>query len=151
MEAVSISEEKGKGLKGSVDGYEMAVTSRKQIEKMGVVDKEHPLPTGMGLECFVLINGKLGAYFRFRDTHRDDSRPFVTHLQPKHGIHTAMIVSGDRKEEVQYLADAVGITEVYAEKARRKRVKSLWKKQRRQKPLTSVMGSMMRRHSLLQR
>lgn len=122
LDASSIREEKGKGLTGLVDGHEITITSRKIVKQMGLEDPKNQLPGGAGLECVVLIDGQLGGYFRFRDSPRTDSKPFITHLAPMHGIHRAMIVSGDRREEVQYLADSVGITEVYAEKSPEEKV-----------------------------
>ena len=61
-----------------------------------------------GLECVILIDGNLAAYYRFHDTPRTDSKTFVHHLLPKHGFKKLMIVSGDRLEEVQYMADSHG-------------------------------------------
>ncbi len=122
MDATSIREEKGKGLLGVVNGHEITITSRRHLERLGLSEAQNQLPTGMGLECVVLLNGQLGAYFRFRDTPRTDSKPFITHLGPRHGITKAMIISGDRLEEVQYLADRVGISIVYAERSPEEKV-----------------------------
>ena len=38
---------------------------------------------------------------------------FVRHLAPKHHFDRVMLVSGDRESEVRYLAEKVGIQEVY--------------------------------------
>ncbi len=122
IDATSIHEAKGEGLKAVVDGHDIVITSRKQLLKLGLNESAELLPKGMGLECVVLLDGKLGAYFRFRDSPRQDSKPFVTHLGPVHGITTTMIISGDRKEEVEYLADVVGISKVYAEKSPEEKV-----------------------------
>jgi P-type E1-E2 ATPase len=43
-----------------------------------------------------------------------ESASFIGHLKPKHLFHKVMLVSGDRETEVRYLADRVGIGEVYA-------------------------------------
>lgn len=122
LDASLIREEKGRGLKGVIDGHEVAITSRKLVEKMGIKDVDSLLPKGMGLECLILLDGQLAAYYRFRDSPRSDSKPFITHLEPMHGINTTMIVSGDRQEEVQYLADCVGITKVYGGKSPEEKV-----------------------------
>jgi P-type E1-E2 ATPase len=45
---------------------------------------------------------------------RADSRLFVTHLRPRHQLERILLVSGDRETEVRYLADRVGIKDVYA-------------------------------------
>jgi P-type E1-E2 ATPase len=63
------------------------------------------------MESLLLVNGNYAATFRFRDTPRGDSRSFISHLTPKHGVDRVMLVSGDRESEVMHLAKEVGITE----------------------------------------
>jgi P-type E1-E2 ATPase len=70
-----------------------------------------------GLECLVVIDGRYAAALRFRDAPRAESLSFVKHLGPKHQFEHVMIVSGDRESEVHYLAEQVGITEIYAQKS----------------------------------
>jgi P-type E1-E2 ATPase len=64
----------------------------------------------------VAIDNRYAATFRFRDAPRADSRSFVSHLGPEHQFHRVMILSGDRDSEVRYLAEQVGIKDVYAQK-----------------------------------
>ncbi len=71
-------------------------------------------PLAGGLECVVLIDGRYAATFRFRDEPRADGQAFIRHLKPRHGFERILLVSGDRETEVRYLAEKVGITEVYA-------------------------------------
>lgn len=122
IDAKHISEPKGAGLCGSVNGHEVVITSRKQLEKRGLKKDTDLLPQGAGLECIVLVDGQLAAHYRFRDSPRTDSGSFIKHLAPHHGINKVMIVSGDREEEVQYLADFVGITKIYAGKTPEEKV-----------------------------
>jgi len=70
-----------------------------------------------GLECVVAIDLRYAAVFRFRDAPRAESHSFVNHLGPKHQFKRIMIVSGDRESEVRYLAEQVGISEIYAQKS----------------------------------
>jgi ATPase, P-type (transporting), HAD superfamily, subfamily IC len=65
----------------------------------------------------VAIDQRYAAALRFRDAPRAESRFFVSHLGPKHHFARVMIVSGDRESEVRYLAEQVGITEIYAQKS----------------------------------
>ncbi len=116
IDAQQISEPKGAGLRGTVKEHEVIITSRKQLDKFGLGRDAVLLPQGAGLECVILIDHQLAAHYRFRDAPRTDSASFIQHLIPKHGFRKVMIVSGDREEEVRYLADYVGITEVYASK-----------------------------------
>ncbi len=122
IEAKQLHEPKGEGLRGIVGGDEVIITSRKQLAKFELREEASLLPQGEGLECIVLINRELAALFHFRDTPRNDSASFVQHLLPQHGFHKVMIVSGDRKEEVEYMAKTVGITEIYASQSPEQKV-----------------------------
>ena len=64
----------------------------------------------------VAIDNRYAATLRFRDAPRAESRSFINHLGPKHQFNRVMIVSGDRESEVRYLAEQVGITEIFAQK-----------------------------------
>lgn len=116
IDAEQISEPKGAGLRGLVKKHEVIITSRKQLDNFGLGKEVVHLPQGAGLECIILIDHQLAAHYRFRDAPRTESASFIQHLIPKHGFKKVMIVSGDREEEVRYLADYVGISEVYASK-----------------------------------
>lgn len=120
LDAAQIQEPKGAGMTGLVEGQKVMITSRKHFQKMGLEDAA--LPEGLGLECVIVIDDKLAAHFRFRDAPRSDSKLFIQHLLPKHGFKKTMIVSGDRKEEVSYLANTVGITDVYASQSPEQKV-----------------------------
>ncbi|MCE5319253.1 MAG: cadmium-translocating P-type ATPase [Parachlamydia sp.] len=120
VETKEIHEVKGEGLQGVVDGHEIRITSRKALKQFGIDTAR--LPQGAGLECIILIDGKLAACYRFRDAPRSDSSSFIKHLGPKHAFKKVMIVSGDREEEVKYLANYVGISEIYAGKSPEEKV-----------------------------
>ena len=107
-----ISERPGEGLRGIVKGRIVWITGRNQVPQLNY---ELP-PVTSGLECVVLFDGAYAATLRFHDTPRRDSRPFVKHLKPRHSVERVLIVSGDRAQEVQRLAEQVGIKEVYASK-----------------------------------
>jgi heavy metal translocating P-type ATPase len=133
VDAKQISEPKGEGLRGVFDGKEIVITSRKQLNKFGLENEASLLPQGAGLECVILVNSQLAAHYRFRDSPRNDSQSFIQHLLPKHGINRILIVSGDREEEVRYLADCVGIAEVYASKSPEEKVDIVEKETKRAK------------------
>lgn len=114
LHAVDIKEVKGQYLRGHVSGHDVILTSRKQLHQFQLEDKKSILPAGAGLECLVIIDSELSAYFRFHDTPREDSRPFIQHLTPNHGVDRILIISGDRQEEVDYFAQSMGIDIVYA-------------------------------------
>ena len=70
----------------------------------------------------VVIDGRYAATLRFRDEPRGEGAPFIAHLLPKHDFRRLMLVSGDRDSEVRYLADRVGIDEVYASQSPEQKV-----------------------------
>lgn len=107
-EANEIQELPGQGLTGLVQGRRIGLCSRKSLS----AQESSLLPaTASGLEAMVTVDGALAACLHFHDRPRRDTRSFLQHLQSKHGFSRLMIVSGDRREEVQYLADQVGMVE----------------------------------------
>ena len=116
-EASQVGEPPGQGLRGSVSGRELQIASRNKLIAQKHVDADQLPPSVGGLECLVFIDGHYAAVLRFRDAPRVESRSFVSHLGPKHHFARVMIVSGDRESEVRYLAEQVGITEIYAQKS----------------------------------
>ncbi len=116
IEVTQISEKPGLGLEGKLQGKHVQILGRKQIAAMGLLPSGGAAPDG-GLECFVLVDRKLAARYRFRDAPRSESPSFIRHLGPRHAFDRQMIISGDRESEVQYLAEAVGIQEVHAGKS----------------------------------
>ncbi len=105
-----VSERPGEGLRGTIAGQTVQITGRNKVAAEIL-----PLPPlAGGLECVVFLNNRYAATLRFHDAPRKDSRPFIAHLQPRHGVRKVLLVSGDRESEVKYLAESVGISEVHA-------------------------------------
>lgn len=121
-EPSQMSEKPGEGLSGIVDRHSILITSRSNLLKQGRQDVVSQLPHEGGLECVLIIDNKLAAHFRFHDTPRKDSRSFISHLNPMHHFEKVMIVSGDREREVKYLAEQIGISEIYAGKTPEEKV-----------------------------
>ncbi len=71
-------------------------------------------PSAGGLECCVAVDGRYAATYAFRDEARPEGSRFVGHLPSRHGVRRVLLVSGDRESEVRYLAEQVGIDEVFA-------------------------------------
>jgi P-type E1-E2 ATPase len=116
-EATEVSEEPGQGLRGTVSGHELQITSRSTLAAQELAGADELPPVGGGLECVVAIDHRYAAALRFRDAPRAESRSFVKHLGPKHQFQRVMIVSGDRESEARYLAAQVGITKIYAQQS----------------------------------
>jgi len=114
QDAREVRERPGEGLFGVIGGETIQVTSRKTFAAQSPATVGLFPPLAGGLECVVLIDGRYAATFRFRDEPRPESKSFVGHLMPRHGFERILLVSGDRETEVRYLAEQVGITEVFA-------------------------------------
>jgi heavy metal translocating P-type ATPase len=117
LDVQELAEKPGQGLVGRVrtdGGREVAITSRQKIAARDPAAAAALPPAVGGLECVVLVDGRIEAVLRFRDAPRADGRSFVSHLQPAHRLSRVMLVSGDRESEVRWLAELVGITEVHA-------------------------------------
>lgn len=117
QQATQVSEAPGQGLRGTISGHLVQITSRSKLIAQNVAGAEHLPPAAAGLECMVVIDGKFAATFRLRDAPRAEGHSFIQHLGPKHQFQRIMIVSGDREPEVRYLAEQVGITEIQAQKS----------------------------------
>ena len=113
-EASEVSERPGDGLRGKIDGKIVQVTSRKKLVAQSPAVAELLPPLAGGLECMTVIDGNYAATFQYRDEPRAEGKAFIRHLKPHHGFERVLLVSGDRESEVRYLAEKVGITEVYA-------------------------------------
>ncbi|MGA3294153.1 MAG: heavy metal translocating P-type ATPase [Candidatus Acidiferrales bacterium] len=113
-----VHEPPGQGLRGVAGGRTVLLEGR---GRLGSDVPELP-PARDGLECLAFIDGKFAAVFRFRDAPRPGARPFLEHLGPRHGVTRLLLVSGDRPQEVGYLASEVGIEEVHAAKTPEEKV-----------------------------
>jgi heavy metal translocating P-type ATPase len=113
-DASQVEERPGQGLLGSVDGHSVRICSRKQLLARDPGAEPHLPPVSGGMECVAAIDDRFAAVFRFRDEPRREGASFIEHLGPKHRFDRVLIVSGDRESEVRYLADRVGIGEVFA-------------------------------------
>ncbi|WP_169977682.1 heavy metal translocating P-type ATPase [Tautonia rosea] len=113
-DASQVEERPGQGLLGSVAGHSVRICRRKQLLALDPEAEPHLPPMSGGMECVAAIDDRFAAVFRFRDEPRREGASFIEHLGPKHQFDRVLIVSGDRESEVRYLADRVGIGEVFA-------------------------------------
>lgn len=132
-DAQQISEPPGHGLSGQVQNHHVRITHRGNLtaQKMPGLD-QFPPPSG-GLECMVVIDGRLAAAYSFRDAPRTEGFPFIQHLGWKHHFRRVMIVSGDRESEVRYLAEQVGIKDVHAQRTPEQKLEIVRQETRRSK------------------
>ncbi|HVB87681.1 MAG TPA: heavy metal translocating P-type ATPase [Candidatus Dormibacteraeota bacterium] len=111
LEPVSaVSERPGEGLRGAVRDHNVWITGRASLHSLEL----NLPPIAPGLECLVFLDGQFAASFRFEDAPRGESSGFVRHLKPRHAVSRVLLVSGDRRGEVEHLAAEVGIDQVFA-------------------------------------
>ncbi len=122
FDATEVSEKPGEGLRGIVNGRSVRVTSRTKLIAAGHPDAETIPAHAGGLECVILIEDRYAATCQFRDSPRREGQSFVSHLAPAHNVSRVLLVSGDRESEVAYLAEQVGISEVYAQQSPEQKV-----------------------------
>ena len=127
--ATSISEKPGGGLQGVVDGATVWITGRSKVDSANLP------PAVQGLECLIFCGQRLAAILRFRDEPRKESRSFISHLTPRHGVRHVILLSGDREEEVRHLAGRVGIAEVFFSKTPEEKVAIVTAARQRDKTL----------------
>lgn len=114
IESTNVSEKPGQGLNGIINQRKVNVTSRKKLLEM-LPECNALLPmVSPGLECIILLDDQYAATLHFHDAPRSESKSFISHLMPAHQFKKIMLVSGDRESEVNYLAELVPFTEVYA-------------------------------------
>ena len=120
--ATEIREAPGRGLEGTVNGRSIRIANRATLVKeFGTPESVLPHVAG-GLTCEIILDGVYAATYVFHDAPRTESKSFVQHLGRKHGFAKLMLVSGDRESEVRYLADLVGVKEVYASQSPEEKV-----------------------------
>lgn len=116
-EVDQVQEPPGEGLTGTLEGRTIQITGRsKLIARDPRAERELP-PVAGGLECMCLIDGRYAATLRFRDQPRAEGPSFIHHLGPRHHFDRVLLVTGDRESEARYLAEQVGIEEVFAGQA----------------------------------
>ena len=108
-----VSEKPGGGLTGRIGNSWARITGRRQSLANDPALAALLPEAASGMESVLLVDERYAATFRFQDKPRSESRSFIGHLAPRHGVNRIMLLSGDRESEVRYLAGQVGITEVY--------------------------------------
>lgn len=132
--AANISEVPGAGLRGMVRGRSIRITSRDALLKELGTPESLP-PVAGGLTCEIALDDAYAATYVFHDAPRRESKPFIQHLGRKHGFDKLMLVSGDRESEVKYLADLVGVNEIYASQSPEEKVELVRQATRQAKTL----------------
>lgn len=104
--ATDIHEEHGHGIAGTIDSKRITV---------GQIGNEKPNWSNLGhpLLVAVTIDGLLSGVIGLSDPLREEAKAVVSALRSS-GVKKVLLVTGDRIETAQEVADSVGITEVHA-------------------------------------
>lgn len=114
LSAENVSESPGQGLSGTLDGHHVVLTGRSKLPAHLATSLSDLAP---GLECVMLIDGRVAGVIRFRDEPRHESKSFLHHLRSRHGIEKIVLLSGDRPSEVAAFGKSMGIAQVYGGKS----------------------------------
>lgn len=117
-----VTEKPGQGISGTISGHCVRITGRDSLKSKTGADIQLP-PISAGLECVVMVNDRFAALLRFHDEPRHDSSSFIRHLQPFHNAREVVLLSGDRRAEVEHLAKSVGIEQIHAGMAPEEKLK----------------------------
>src|ERR1019366_1369873 len=88
-----VSESPGEGLTGHVEGRSLTLTGRGKLAPELAMALPPVIP---GLECIVLVDGRLAGLIHFQDEPRHESKSFLHHLGARHNIDEVIVLSGGR-------------------------------------------------------
>ncbi len=131
-EVTEVSERPGEGLRGVVHGQAVTIVGRRQLT---AADAARLPPGAPGLECVVLIDGRLAARLRFQDVVRPEGKAFVSHLPSMHRMDRVLLVSGDREREVRDFGERMRIADVRFEQTPEQKLAIVTEERRRRPTL----------------
>jgi Cu+-exporting ATPase len=106
-----VYEEIGEGLVGEWEAKPVALGNWRLMERLAVAPLSE-LPA-RGQSIWLAVEGQIVAQFDMTDGVRPRAKATVEQL--KRSGYRVMMATGDHRDQAQRVADAVGITEVYAE------------------------------------
>ena len=107
----SLEEIPGQGIKAILDGKEVLCGNEKLLQAHAITCPQE-VPK-QGTLVYVAADGQYLGYLLIADTVKQDAPAAVERLH-RMGLHTAML-TGDRRENAEAVAQATGITQVHAQ------------------------------------
>jgi Zn2+/Cd2+-exporting ATPase len=118
----------GKGVNATVDGQTIHIGNPRYVETVLDGQSIDGLESGLGAVRNLEANGKTSVlvvsetedrlsvlgWLGFTDTIRPDAAEMIKKLRER-GVEQIVMLTGDNKQVAQYIADELGIDEVYAE------------------------------------
>ena len=112
MQKITETEEiAGLGVKAIIDGKQVLVGNDKLMEQAKI---DYEKSTDIGTILYVAINNKFAGYIVIADKIKDDSKKTIEILKGNN-IKKTVMLTGDKKQVGENVANALGLDEVYTE------------------------------------
>ena len=109
--AADVEELAGYGVRATVDGHRVLVGNRRLMEKEGI---DYVLPSGLGTVILVACDGRFAGSVLIADVVKPESAEALAELRQE-GVSRLVMLSGDRREVVENVAEKLGLDECHAE------------------------------------
>ena len=107
-----VEELAGMGVRARVGGETVCVGNPRMMEHIGA--DWHDCPHDVGTIIHVAIDGKYAGHIVINDRVKDDSAEAVSELR-KLGVSRIVMLTGDRKEVAEHVAESLGLDAYHAE------------------------------------
>lgn len=112
MQKITQTEEiAGLGVKAVIDGKQVLVGNDKLMVESGI---DYKKSTDIGTILYVAIDNKFAGYIVIADKIKDDSKKTIEILK-ENNIKKTVMLTGDKKQVGEHVADILGLDEVYTE------------------------------------
>lgn len=112
MQKITQTEEiAGLGVKAVIDGKKVLVGNDKLMVESGI---EYKKLADIGTILYVAIDNKFAGYIVIADKIKDDSKKTIEILK-ENNIKKTVMLTGDKKQVGEHVADILGLDEVYTE------------------------------------
>lgn len=112
MQKITQTEEiAGLGVKAIIDGRQVLVGNDKLMEQAKI---NYEKSTDIGTILYVAIDNKFVGYIVIADKIKEDAKMAIEVLK-KNGIKKTVMLTGDKKQVGEHVADILGLDEVYTE------------------------------------
>lgn len=112
MQKITETEEiAGLGVKAIIDGKQVLVGNDKLMEQAKI---NYEKSTDIGTILYVTIDNKFAGYIVIADKIKDDSKKTIEILK-ENNIKKTVMLTGDKKQVGEHVADILGLDEVYTE------------------------------------
>lgn len=112
MKKITETEEiAGLGVKAIIDGRQVLVGNDKLMEQAKI---NYEKSTDIGTILYVAIDNKFAGYIVIADKIKDDSKKTIEILK-ENNIKKTVMLTGDKKQVGEHVADILGLDEVYTE------------------------------------